>query len=221
MEIWCWRFERAGVVIDADLETFIRERMDVAPAPGVREVRLHLAGPSSGLARSFGEDATEPYWAFVWGGGLALARHLLDRPEVVAGRRAMDLGSGSGLVAIAAMQAGAASVLAVDIDPRAATATRLNAALNGVVVETMTTDLLDGPAPDGVNVVLVGDLFYEAGLADRALGFLRRCRAAGLEVLIGDPGRRTLPVEALEQVGPPPDRDFGGEAVGGGVFRLA
>lgn len=194
--------------------------MDVAPAPGVPEVRLHLAGPSSGLARRFGEDAAEPYWAFVWGGGLALARHLLDRPTVVTGRRVLDLGSGSGLVAIAAMQAGAASVVAVDVDPRAAVAARLNAELNGVVVETMTADLLDGPAPEGVDVVLVGDLFYVAGLAARALGFLRRCRGAGLEVLVGDPGRKTLPVEALEQVGAAPGRDFGGEAQGGGVFRL-
>lgn len=205
---------------DEALERFIRERMDVAPAPGVPEVRLHLAGPSSGLARRFGEDAAEPYWAFVWGGGLALARHLLDRPTVVTGRRVLDLGSGSGLVAIAAMQAGAASVVAVDVDPRAAVAARLNAELNGVVVETMTADLLDGPAPEGVDVVLVGDLFYVAGLAARALGFLRRCRGAGLEVLVGDPGRKTLPVEALEQVGAAPGRDFGGEAQGGGVFRL-
>lgn len=205
---------------DADLETFIRERMNAAPVSGLHDIRLHLAGPSSGLARRFGAEAAEPYWAFVWGGGLALARHVLDRPEVVAGRRVLDLGSGSGLVAIAAMTAGAASAVAVDIDPRAAVAARLNATLNGVVVETVTADWLDGPAPDGIEVVLVGDLFYEAGLAERALGFLRRCRAAGLEVLIGDPGRKTLPVEALEQVGAAPDRDFGGEAEGGGVFRL-
>lgn len=205
---------------DADLETFIRERMNAAPVSGLHDIRLHLAGPSSGLARRFGAEAAEPYWAFVWGGGLALARHVLDRPEVVAGRRVLDLGSGSGLVAIAAMTAGAASAVAVDIDPRAAVAARLNATLNGVVVETVTADWLDGPAPDGIEVVLVGDLFYEAGLAERALGFQRRCRAAGLEVLIGDPGRKTLPVEALEQVGAAPDRDFGGEAEGGGVFRL-
>lgn len=205
---------------DADLEDFIRERMDVVSTPGVAEIRLHLAGPSSGLARRFGDEAVEPYWAFVWGGGLALARHLLDRPEVVAARRVMDLGSGSGLVAIAAMKAGAASVLAVDVDPRAAVAARLNAALNGVAVGTMTADLLDGPAPDELEVLLVGDLFYEAGLAERTLGCLQRCRAAGVEVLIGDPGRRTLPLEALEQVGAAPGRDFGGEAVGGGVFRL-
>ncbi|MGQ2991635.1 MAG: class I SAM-dependent methyltransferase [Brevundimonas sp.] len=205
---------------DEALERFIRERMDVAPAPGVPEVRLHLAGPSSGLARRFGAEAAEPYWAFVWGGGLALARHLLDRPAVVTGRRVLDLGSGSGLVAIAAMQAGAASVVAVDVDPRAAVAARLNAELNGVVVETMTADLLDGPGPEGVDIVLVGDLFYVADLAERALGFLRRCRDAGVEVLIGDPGRKTLPVEALEQVGAAPGRDFGGAAQGGGVYRL-
>lgn len=205
---------------DEDLERFIRGRMIPQAVPGVPEIRLHLAGPSSGLGRRFGDEAVEPYWAFVWGGGLALARHVLDRPEVVAGRRVLDLGSGSGLVAIAAMRAGAASVLAVDVDPRAAVAVRLNAELNAVEVGAATADLLDGPAPEGIEIVLAGDLFYEAALAERTLGFLRRCRAAGMEVLIGDPGRKTLPVEALEQVGAAPDRDFGGEAEGGGVFRL-
>lgn len=203
-----------------DLECFIRERMINQGVPGVPEIQLHLAGPSSGLSRWFGDEAVEPYWAFVWGGGLALARHVLDRPEVVAGRRVLDLGSGSGLVAIAAMKAGAASVLAVDVDPRAVTAARLNAELNAVEVEAVTADRLHGPAPEGIEVVLVGDLFYEAALAERALGFLRRCAAEGVEVLIGDPGRKTLPVGALEQVGAAPDRDFGGEAEGGGVFRL-
>lgn len=203
------------------LAAFIRERMAPGPVNGIPEIQLHLAGPGTGLARRFGgEAAAEPYWAFVWGGGLALARHLLDRPEVVAGRRVLDLGSGSGLVAMAAMKAGAASVRAVDVDPRAAVATGLNAALNGVEVEAVTVDLLDGPAPEGIDVVLVGDLFYEAGLAVRTLGFLRRCRSAGLAVLIGDPGRKTLPVGALEQVGAAPDRDFGGQADGGGVFVL-
>lgn len=205
---------------DDDLDLFIRERMTPQAVPGVPEISLHLAGPSSGLARRFGEEAVEPYWAFVWGGGLALARHVLDRPEVVAGRRVLDLGSGSGLVAIAAMKAGAASVVAVDVDPRAAVAVRLNAVLNGIEVEAVTADLLHGPAPEGIEVVLAGDLFYEAVLAGRTLGFLRRCVAEGVEVLIGDPGRKSLPVAALEQVGAAPDRDFGGEAEGGGVFRL-
>ena len=195
--------------------------MNVCPAPGVPEVRLHLANSETGLTRHFGEDAAQPYWAFAWGGGLALARHLLDHPQSVTGRRVMDLGSGSGLVAIAAMKAGAASAVAVDIDPRAAVAARLNAELNGMAVETVTADLLDGPASEGVDLVLIGDLFYSADLAERVLVFLQRCRAAGLDVLIGDPGRKTLRAEALMQVGAAPERDFGGQAGdGGGVFRL-
>lgn len=194
--------------------------MKLAPLTCVPEVRLHLAGPETGLGRHLGEDAPEPYWAFAWGGGLALARHLMDVPEPVAGRRVMDLGAGSGLVAIAAMKAGAASALAVDIDPRAAVATRLNAEANGVTIEALTADILDEAAPEEVEVLLVGDLFYRASLAARALDFLKRCRAAGLEILIGDPGRATFPANALEQVGAAPDLDFGGQAQGGGVFRL-
>lgn len=205
---------------DKNLVRFIRKRMKLSALTCVPEVRLHLAGPETGLGRHLGEDAPEPYWAFAWGGGLALARHLVDVPEPVAGRRVMDLGAGSGLVAIAAMKAGAASALAVDIDPRAAVATRLNAEANGVTIEALTADILDGAAPEEVEVLLVGDLFYRASLAARALDFLKRCRAAGLEILIGDPGRATFPATALEQVGAAPDLDFGGQAQGGGVFRL-
>lgn len=208
------------------LEAFIRERMVVSAPPGLEEVRLHLAGPATGLTAFLGEESPQPYWAFVWGGGLALARHVLDRPETVSGRRVMDLGAGSGLVGIAAMRAGAASVTAVDIDPRAAVATRLNAGLNGVEIATLTADLLDGPAPMDVDVVLIGDLFYAPELARRVLSFARRCHAAGRKVLIGDPGRATLPEMEMVRIADADSRDFGGRAgqdVGerGGVFSLA
>ncbi|MGA0546601.1 class I SAM-dependent methyltransferase [Brevundimonas sp. VNH65] len=202
------------------LEAFIRQRMRVSSPPGLDELRLHLAGPTAGLQRFMGENAAEPYWAFAWGGGLALARHILDHPETVRGRRVLDLGAGSGLVAIAAMTAGAASAVAIDVDPNAAVAVRLNAALNHVAVEAVTGDLLDGPSPKGISTVLVGDLFYEVALADRVLAFLRRCRAADVDVLIGDPGRRPLPVAALTSIGAPPKADFGGAVTGGGVFRF-
>lgn len=124
----------------------------------------------------------------------------------------LDLGCGSGLVGIAAMKAGAASVLAVDIDPHAVVATSLNADANGVTVETLCADLLDGPPP-AVEVVLAGDVFYSRALARRSLPFLRRCRVAGLSVLIGDPGRATLPRSRLRRIASYDAPDFGSAAL--------
>lgn len=123
----------------------------------------------------------------------------------------LDLGCGSGLVGIAAMKAGAASVLAVDIDPHAVVAAQLNAEANGVVTETLCVDLLDGP-PAAVEVVLAGDVFYSRALARRSLPFLRRCREAGLSVLIGDPGRASLPLSRLTQIAALDVPDFGSPA---------
>jgi predicted nicotinamide N-methyase len=165
---------------------------------------LHLADevlPLWGaIQRESGEpDAPLPYWAFAWGGGLAIAHYLLEHPEVVAGRRVFDLGSGSGLVAMAAMNAGASTVMAADIDPFAVVAIGLNARANGHRVTLVARDVLDEPPPD-VDVVLAGDCWYEAGLAERLLPWFQRVRAAGIDVLVGDPGRRYLPTAALEWV---------------------
>lgn len=192
------------------LEAFIQERLPLEPVPGVPEIRLHRAGPRSGLMRlaETDPDFGSPYWARPWGGGLALARHVLDHPELVAGRRVLDLGAGSGLVAIAAALAGAGEVRAVDVDPYAVTAARLNAAANGVSIEAAQADLLDLDPPD-VDLMLVGDLFYDPGLATRVEAFLRRCRAAGIAVLIGDPFRAPLPAERLAVVAEYPVADFG------------
>jgi predicted nicotinamide N-methyase len=144
-------------------------------------------------------DAPLPYWAFAWGGGLAIAHYLGDHPEAVAGRRVFDLASGSGLVAIAAMDAGASGAEAADIDPLAVVAIGLNARANGHRIAVLARDVLDEPPPD-VDVVLAGDCWYEATLAQRVLPWLERVRAAGIDVLIGDPGRRYLPTAALEEV---------------------
>lgn len=177
---------------------FIRERLPLLPVPGIPEIILHKAVPASGLGRLAAEDDAfgSPYWAYYWLGGLALARFVLDRPEIVRGRRVLDLGCGSGLVAIAAAKAGAASVLAADIDPYAAAATRVNAAANGVRVEAVHADLTEGPVPE-VDLILAGDVFYDPGPAARVEPFLTRCRAAGVEVLVGDPRRAPLPVARL------------------------
>jgi predicted nicotinamide N-methyase len=139
-----------------------------------------------------------PFWAFAWAGGQALARHLLDHPEQVAGRRVVDLASGSGLVAIAAAKAGAAQVTAVDIDAFAIEAIGLNAALNGVAVEAFSGDLIGGALD--ADVLLVGDLFYERDLAARLFDWLVDLDARGVAVLIGDPGRTYLPTDRLVEV---------------------
>lgn len=203
-----------------DLDAFICANLPLAPAPGVPEVQLHLAGPRSGLMRLADADPDfgSPYWARCWGGGLALARHVLDHPETIDGQRVLDLGAGSGLVAIAAMKAGAAQVLAVDVDPYAVAAARLNAEANAVALETRLADLTDGAPPSDIDLMLVGDLFYDADLASAVLPFLQRCAAAGVGVLIGDPWRAHLPRERLSVVAEYPVADFGDP---GGVLRDA
>ena len=172
--------------------------------PGVEAIRLHLADEILPLwhaaqTETRDDDAALPYWAFAWIGGLAIARHLEVNPEVVAGKTIFDLASGSGLCAIAAMLAGASHATAVDIDPFAAAAIPLNARANGTRVSVIGRDVLDEDPPD-VDVVLAGDCWYEAGLAERATAWLRRVRAAGIEVVLGDPGRRYLPVNSLVEL---------------------
>jgi predicted nicotinamide N-methyase len=149
-------------------------------------------------------EAGPPYWAFAWAGGQALARHLLDHPQLVAGRRVLDLGSGSGLVAIAAAKAGAKHVIANDIDILAVIATSLNADANHVEIEARTVNLL---APDialdlaTIDVLVMGDIFYDPSLAPAVMALIQRCRDAGRLVLVGDPGRAELPTPSFAKVG--------------------
>jgi len=205
---------------------FIRANLPPVPAPGAPELRLHLAHPGSGLRRYLEagdprSDAPAPYWAYAWGGGVALARYLLDRPALAAGRRVLDLGAGSGLVGIAAAKAGAVEVLAAEIDANGLAAIPLNAALNGVTVRTLGEDLLDPRSTlPSVDLVLVGDLFYAAGLAERTAAFLDRCLAAGMEVVVGDPYRSFLPRARLRLLADYPAPDFG-DGAGGRASRAA
>jgi predicted nicotinamide N-methyase len=204
---------------------FIRANLPLCPLPFLDGLRLHRAGPTSGLgqfAARRGRDGYAPYWAYAWGGGLALARYLLDHPELVADRRVLDLGAGGGLVAIAAMKAGARSATAIDIDPDALAAIALNAEANGVAVAAICGDPLDGAPPD-VDLALVGDLFYEATQARRTTAFLARCRAVPIAVLIGDPFRAHLPRERLIQLADYAIADFGdapGAATASAVFAF-
>jgi predicted nicotinamide N-methyase len=144
-------------------------------------------------------DQPIPFWGVVWGGGLAIARYLRDHPAVVLGRRVLDLGSGSGLCAIAAAQAGARSVTAVDVDPYALAAIEVNARANRQQVDVLGADLLDD-GPPRVDLVLAGDCWYEGLLADRATAFLRRAWLEGIDVLLGDPGRRFLRLRDLTEL---------------------
>ena len=187
----------------ADIPAFIREHTRVLAPSHVPELTLHLADDAVALWQLTEEQLGEmglppPFWAFAWAGGQALARHLLDHPEIVRGERVLDVASGSGLVAIAAMMAGAAHACAADIDGFAAHAARLNAALNDVIVATSNSDPIGQPSE--ASVILVGDLFYDRDLAPRVYDWLHALQRQGKTVLIGDPGRTYLPREKLEQI---------------------
>jgi predicted nicotinamide N-methyase len=141
-----------------------------------------------------------PVWAAAWPGGQARARYVLDHPEVVAGRRVLDLGAGSGLVAVAAALAGAASVLASEVDPYGRAAVAVNAEENGVGPIAVTGDLLDDEPDPGLDVVLAGDVCYDREMTARVLPFLGRAWLNGATVLLGDPGRAYVPQEGLVEV---------------------
>ncbi|HET7406852.1 MAG TPA: 50S ribosomal protein L11 methyltransferase [Mycobacteriales bacterium] len=172
--------------------------------PYVPELQLYLADEVTPIWEWTEEELQEsgvppPYWAFAWAGGQAVARYVLDRPEIVAGRRVLDFAGGSGLCAIAAMRAGAAEATVADIDAFAGAAVALNAAANGVAVTFVGADLLDGGAPD-VDLILAGDVCYEHAMAGRVVPWLRGAAAGGIDVLLGDPGRRYLPADGLTQL---------------------
>ena len=185
----------------SDCAAFIRGHTRLLPVPNAPEISLFLADEATALWLKTEEELGElglppPFWAFAWAGGQGLARYLLDNPAIVAGRRVLDFASGSGLVAIAAAKAGAASVEACDIDSFAAEAIRLNAAANGVSLEVRLTDLVG--RDESWETVLVGDVWYERETAERVTEWLACLDGRGALVLIGDPGRSYLPKDRLE-----------------------
>jgi predicted nicotinamide N-methyase len=188
----------------ASPRAFVLRHTHLRAVPGLEEIRLHLADEVLPLWRAVqletgDPDAALPYWAFAWGGGLAIGRYLREHPEAVAGRAVFDLASGSGLCAIAAMYAGATVVTGADIDAFAAAAIALNARANGRRVTVVRRDVLDEPAPE-VDIILAGDCWYDARLAQRVLPWLQRARARGIDVLVGDPGRQYLPTDELVEL---------------------
>jgi predicted nicotinamide N-methyase len=189
----------------AAARAFIRRHTVLREVPDLAGLRLYLADDVLEVWRATqlelaDDDAPMAYWAAAWAGGLALARYLRDRPELVAGRRVLDFGSGSGLVGIVAAEAGAAAVTAVDIDPFAMAAIHLNARANDVRLTAVRRDMLGEPPPTEIDVLLAADCHYEAGFASVVTPWLRTVRDAGVDVLIGDPGRRFLPVEGLAEI---------------------
>ena len=185
----------------ADRAAFIRANTRLMPVPHAPEIRLHLADEATELWQKTEDELgaiglPPPFWAFAWAGGQALARYLLDNPGLVQHRRVLDFAAGSGLVAIAAAKAGAASVEASDIEAFATTAMALNAAANGVGLATREADLVG--TDEGWEAVLAGDIHYEKDTAERVTAWLVSLHARGAVVLVGDPGRSYLPRERLE-----------------------
>jgi predicted nicotinamide N-methyase len=175
-----------------------------ARAPLVPEIALHLASEVTPIWRASEDwlrarNVEPPFWAFAWPGGQALARHVLDHPELVAGRRVLDFAAGCGIAAIACALAGAATVEAAEIDPLAGVAIRLNAALNGVRVELLPGDVVGcvrSPRTRGWDLILCGDVCYEAPMTQHILPWLRRMAERAV-VWIADPGRAYLPSHGL------------------------
>lgn len=185
-----------------DRRGFILAHTRLLPVPHAPEIALHVAEEATELWQKTEDELATiglppPFWAFAWAGGQALARYLLDTPEAVAGWRVLDFASGSGLVAIAALKAGAASVEACDIDAFAAEAIGLNAAANSVAVAVRLDDLIG--RDEGWDVICAGDICYERAMAESVVAWLSVLVARGATVLIGDPGRSYLPKDRLEE----------------------
>lgn len=200
-------------------ESFIRERMPLRALPFRPDISIHAPTAQSGLnawLATEGHDEAPPYWAYAWGGGAALALYLRDHPQVVADRTVLDFGAGSGLVGIAAMKAGARTVIAMESDAVGQVAIALNAAANGVEL-TLSSD---AALPD-VDVVLAGDVFYAAEVVARTLPVLTELAEKGAIVLVGDPFRQDLPLDRLELMAEYLVADMGGSApVRSGIFAL-
>ena len=191
--------------LPVDPEGFIRTNTALETPVMVPEFRLWLATeyvPIWQATEAWMEiqNIDPPYWAFCWPGGQAIARYLLDNPDLVRGKRVIDFASGSGVSAMAAAHAGAASVVANDIDALSLVAARLNAGVNGIALETSAEDWLAGPegGPE-TDVVIAGDVCYEREMSVRALAWLRGHANRGRLVLLGDPGRNYFSAQGLEE----------------------
>lgn len=184
-------------------KAFVRTHTEALAVPALADIRLYQASEVTGLwemteAELAAHNLPPPFWAFAWAGGQGLGLYIQDNPQIVRGRRVLDLACGSGLVGIVAAQCGAREVMANDIDPFAEAACALNAELNGVRIGFDGADLLSGNMPE-VDVILAGDIFYEKGMSDAMLTFLRRAHDKSIVIFLGDPHRSYLPREGLKR----------------------
>ncbi|RWI90883.1 methyltransferase [Mesorhizobium sp.] len=183
--------------------TFILDNTALMAPPHVPEVLLHLADEAHDLWLRTEEELAEiglppPFWAFAWAGGQGLARYVLDHPATVQDKRVLDFASGSGVVAIAALKAGAAELTAADIDPFCETVIAFNLEANGVKADFLDADSIG--TDDGWDVVLAGDVFYDKPLAERLTPWFTSLKARGADILVGDPGRAYLPKTGLQSL---------------------
>lgn len=187
-----------------DPDGFVAANTRLLPVPHVPEILLHVANEALPIWEKTEQELGEiglppPFWAFAWAGGQALARFLIDNPESVAGKRVIDFASGSGLVAIAALRAGAACVLATDIDPICRAAMDINARANNVRFDVELSDITSEPSR-GYDVICAGDVFYESDMANRIMAWFVAEQVSGARIFIGDPGRSYLPRDKLDRV---------------------
>ncbi len=183
---------------------FIRTQTEIAPAGIVPEIKLHLATEVTPLWQLTEErlregDLPPPFWAFAWPGGQGMARYILDNPDLVRGKRIVDFGAGSGIAAIAAMQAGAKSALAVDIDTLALTSITLNAELNNVKVDIAEGLDLEKPYTKA-DIIFAGDICYQQSMSTKLTRWLYLCIAKGVVAYIADPGRAYVPHDGLTKL---------------------
>jgi predicted nicotinamide N-methyase len=199
-------------------KAFILENTRLVSPAICPEVRLHLITDSCPLWHATEQELAtlgigDPYWGFCWAGGQALARYILDHPDVVAGKRVFIFGAGCGIEAVVAGLSGAGFILGSDTDPMAAEAARLNGPANGVTVETTTEDLIGAPL-DGFDVVLAGDMFYDPAFSRKVLAWFGALAADGLKVFLSDPCRGNLsdfPLKPLATYKAPSDVDIFGK----------
>ena len=181
-------------------DQFVHDNTHLIAPPLVPEIKLHLASEVLPLWHKTEEELVRigvppPYWAFAWPGGQALARYILDHPDLVAGKRVLDFGAGSGLVALAAAKAGARHVIAADIDPFAVAAISRNAKANALTVEAVDKDMIG--SRERFDLILIGDMCYERPLAERLMAWLKETQA---DILLGDPGRTYFPKTGLTRL---------------------